>query len=113
MKFEFGKYTEVTKLAHSINPEYTNNNYSRIFICWDTNVFWLARILPGVNMEYENDSHSFLLERERIDKDRTDNLGYKSVKNILQNDSFENWDCVDATSESELIDIIDGGYGII
>lgn len=114
MEFEFGKYTEVTELAHEVNPEYKSSSYSRIFLCTDTHDFWLARILVGFNEEYEKEEGSFVLERDKISKDyKAEILTKSKAIELLENDSFENWDLQTSNDEDELIEMVDGGWGIL
>ena len=113
MKFEFAKYTDVTKLAFELNPEYEKNSYVKVFLCEDTKVFWISRVLKGFNIEYEEDPDSYLVERERIDKwVRPEKLKLSRAKAILKSDELENWDCYEFDSLEEAIESIDGGYGL-
>ena len=113
MKFEFAKYTDVTKLAFELNPEYEKNSYVKVFLCEDTKVFWISRVLKGFNEEYEEDPDSYLVERERIDKwVRTEKLTKPKAVRILKSDNLENWDCYQYDSLEDAIESINGGYGL-
>lgn len=114
MNFEFAKYTEVTDFAHEVNPEYKTGNYSRIFICPDVLDYWLVRVLEGYNEEYEKEEGCFVLEREKIGKSsRSENLTIRKLREILENDTFESWDIQEYHNIDELIEDIDGGFGIL
>ena len=111
MNFEFAKYTEVTTLAKEVNEEY--NNYERIFICGDTNDTWLCRIIKGYDDEYEVDKDSYLLERNKISNDwKHQDLELGRVKEILEEDDFCNWEYKQSYDVEELIEMVDGGFGI-
>lgn len=113
MKFEFAKYTDVTKLAFELNPEYEKNSYVKVFLCEDTKVFWISRVLKGFNEEYEEDEDSYLVERERVDKtSRAEKLKLPRAKQIVASDELENWDYYQYDSLEEAIESIDGGYGL-
>lgn len=113
MKFEFAKYTDVTGLAFKVNPEYEANHYERVFLCCDTKVFWIARILKGFGEDYEAIEGSYIVEREQLDKNaKSERLTFLQASSILINDSFENWDYTVCDSIEEAIELIDGGYGI-
>jgi hypothetical protein len=113
MKFEFAKYTDVTKLAFELNPEYEKNSYVKVFLCEDTKVFWISRVLKGFNDEYEEDPDSYLVERERVDKTtRAEKLRMPRAKQILTDDNLENWDCYQYDSLEDAIKSIDDGYGL-
>lgn len=112
MRLEFAKYTEVTKLAKELNQGYAE--YERIFVCPDTNDMWLCRILKGYDYEYEKDENSYLLERNKIElpwKHYT--VGEEFVKICLEEDDFCNWDSEQSYDLEELIEMVDGGFGII
>lgn len=112
--FEFAKYTEITDLAFKLNPDYQTSGYIRIFICPDVNDYHLVRVLKGFNEEYEKDENSFLLERNKIEKDRKqDKLTLSKVRSILINDEFDNWDIFQFDSLKDAINELDGGFGIL
>jgi len=111
--FDFAKYTEVTDLALKVNPEYEKAGYIRVFICQDVNDYWLVRILKGYDEDYKEDEDSYLMERDKIAKDhKSDKLTLSKVKAILKKDEFENWDIKARKNIKDLIEIIDGGFGI-
>ena len=113
MKFEFAKYTDVTKLAFEVNPEYEKNSYVKVFLCEDTKVFWISRVLKGFDEDYEENPDSYLVERECIDKiTRAEKLKLSRAKAILKDDNLDNWDYYQFDSLDDAIESIDGGYGL-
>ena len=113
MKFEFAKYTEVTELAFKVNPEYQANSYERIFLCCDTKVFWIARILKGYGEDYEEIEGSYIVERDRKDKwAKTEKLNRPKAEKLLINDELENWDYEVYDCLEDAIESLDGGFGI-
>ena len=113
MKFEFAKYTEATELAFKVNPEYQSNGYERVFLCCDTKVFWIARILKGYGEDYEAVEGSYIVEREKVDKcSRSEKLSRSKAENLLANDEFENWDYEVYDCLKDAIESLDGGFGI-
>lgn len=113
MKFEFAKYTDVTGLALKVNPEYEANHYERVFLCSDTKVFWIARILTGFGEDYEPIDGSYIVEREQVSKSaKSECLTHIKAIDLLEGDSFENWDYTVCDSIEEAIELIDDGCGI-
>lgn len=114
MKFEFAKYTEITDLAFEVNPDYKNEGYIRFFICPDVHDFWFVRILEGYNEEYEKEEGCYLLERNNVEKrSKHDTLTVERVKSIIKNDAGDNWDILEGYDLDDLIDALDGGFGIL
>lgn len=114
MLFEFGKFTEITDFALDINPEYQTSKYIRIFICPDVWDFHLVRILKGYNEDYEPDEDSYIMERNIIPMERRDeNLSIRKVRKIIEEDNLDNWDYYQSYDLDDLIERIDGGFGII
>ena len=114
MRFEFAMYTEITDYAFRIDPSLKDQGYVRFFICPDVNDFWLVRILEGYNEEYEEESGSYILEREKIPNIRKgENLTLSKVKRIIQEDDGGNWDMRQGYNVEKLIDLLDDGFGII
>ena len=112
MKFEFGKATEITDFAKDqFNEMY--EIYKRIFITTDTNDYHILRILEGYDKDYEKCEDSYVLEWQKISKNRKDNItGMLKLKKILSEDDGSNWDCKQYDSLQECIDNVDGGFGI-
>lgn len=151
---KFAKYYNVSSLVDKMSSDgevdyFTGDDrYCGIYICMDTNDFWICRILNGYNEEYERDMNKYLVERNRfddwtvvnkicdvfnrkipimtdIDNDYTmkiklnrffdrcsTKLICKAVILLDDEDGLSNWDCCEANSLGECIDIIDGGFGI-
>jgi len=114
MKFEFAKYTDITELykKHSSNLM-EGDGYIKFFICLDTNDIWLARVIEGFNGHYEEEDGVYLLERNNIPKNfKGQGLTISDTINIIEDDSFENWDVIEYQDLDDLIDDLDGGYGL-
>jgi len=99
------KYIEVTSKAIKINKDYIRSGYTRIFYCSDVKDTWLVRILPGYDEAYEPCEGKILLERNLIQ-------GHPHLKYILEEDDFSNWDYGEYDSMEEIIEVLDGGFGI-
>lgn len=112
--FSFAKFTEVTPLAFKVNPQYEANGYTRVFVCEDTHVFWVARIMAGFDEDYEPSAGSYLVERNQVDKNHKGEklTGLVTLK-LLKHDEFDNWDYAAYSSLDDAIESIDGGYGIL
>ncbi len=111
--FEFGKYTEITDFVLSFMPNHYTQGYIRYFICADVLDFWLIRVQKDVNDEYEPEDGVFLLERDKIAMDhKGEKLTITKVKEIIENDDLSNWDNQQYDNLEDLIDDIDGGFGI-
>lgn len=114
MNFEFWKYTDITDFAFKHNSEYEESWYVGIYICPDVNSFWLIRLMKDRNEDYDVSEWTYLIEREEIIKDRKDEiLTEKKVKEIIENDTFENYDILECYSKSDAIETIDWGYWIL
>lgn len=114
MHFEFAKYTEITDYVFRIDPSLKNQGYVRFFICPDVNDFWLVRILEGFNEDYEKESGSYILEREKIPNDyKGQKLQLSKLKRIILEDDGGNWDMKQGYDIESLIDMLDDGFGII
>lgn len=113
MKFEFGKYTEITDLAFECNPQYKKDGYVRFFICPDVNDFWFVRILKDTNKDYEFEEGCFVMERNNIPKRKGAELSINRVRHIIENDNGDNWDYESGRDFNNLIDMLDDGFGIL
>ena len=114
MKFEFAKYTEVTDLykKHSDNLQ-KGDGYIRFFMCLDVNDFWIIRVLEGFNEESEKEEGTYLLERNNIQKDsKKQDLSLTKAIELIKEDDFSNWDIKEYFDLDELIEDIDGGFGL-
>ena len=153
---EFAKYYDVSDIVDAMIEKEEidgypigNEKFSGIYVCMDTNDFWISRINKGYNEEYERDDDKFLVERNKISiYDVMDKLheihgkklpefnekemqyeqknkvhmfiGRFNVMEIIKaviilddEDGLSNWDCCEADSLEEAIQIVDGGYGIL
>ena len=113
MEFQFGKFTEITDLAYEVNPNYKKEGYIRFFICPDVNDFWFVRVLKDINVDYEKEEGVLLLERNNIWKQKAETLDINKVKKIIEEDDGSNWDIKQYRSIENLIEDIDGGFGIL
>ena len=153
---EFAKYYNVSDIVDDMikNEEIDcyptgEDKFEGVYVCMDTNDFWISRINKGYNEEYEEDENKYLVERNKISiydvmdklhemygkklpefkedeifyiqKNKVhDYLRKFSTLNIIKAviilddyDGLSNWDCCEADSLEEAIEIIDGGYGIL
>lgn len=84
------------------------------FICPDVWDFWFVRILEGYNEEYDQEEGSFILERNKIEMDRKcEKLTLSKLKQIIEDDNGSNWDLQQGYDIEKLVDMLDGGFGII
>lgn len=154
IKMKFAKYYNVSSLVEKMtkNEEITypvgQDKYFGVYVCMDTNDFWICRILKGYDENYETNPDKFLVERNKfsnedviekicekfnrrfptitkednsytiriklhrfIDRCATKQI-CKAVILLDDEDGLSNWDCCEANSLEECIDIIDGGFGI-
>lgn len=114
MKFEFGKYTEITDLYKKHSEALSEGDgYIKFFICLDVNDIWLIRVIEDMNSDYEEEIGSYLLERNNIPKERkSDDLTLPKVIEIIKNDEFDNWDVEQYEDLDMLMEDVDGGYGL-
>lgn len=117
MKLEFGKYTDITNFAKKVNPEMFNT-YQKVYICPDTNNWWVARIQEGYDEDYEECPGMYLIERNNPDypdcgKCNNIFLNPTVVKEVLEEYDGSTWDITECDSLEEAIEMVDGGFGII
>lgn len=153
---EFAKYYDVSNVVEDMMNKKEidcyptgDDKFHGVYVCEDSNDFWISRILKGYNEEYERDDNMYLVERNKISiydvmnklhelhgkklpkyekmessyvkKSKTHNYidRYKTIDIIKavvvldDKDGLSNWDCYEAKSLEEAIEIIDGGYGIL
>lgn len=123
-------------------PTETKDKFVGVYVCMDTNDFWISRISKDLNKYYNHEEGIYLVERNKFDiytvADKLFELYEKRVpttlnKNICHEyfDKFKvkdicravimlddwdglcNWDNCEEKSLEAAIDIIDGGYGIL
>lgn len=153
---EFAKYYDVSNIVNEMIEKkevdcYTTgeDKFEGVYVCMDSNDFWISRINKGYNEEYERDEDKYLIERNKISiYDVMDKLHelhgkklpeyekmessyvqrskihnyidrYKTIDIIKaviildDEDGLSNWDCYEADSLEEAVEIIDDGFGIL
>ena len=147
---EFAKYYNVTKLVDDMQkkeeidtyPIEEDTKFAGVYVCMDTNDFWISRISKDVNEDYDYEEGTYLVERNKFDiytvADKLFELYSKKLpttlnKNICHRyfdqfrtkdicrsvimlddwDGLSNWDNCEAKSLENAIDLIDGGFGIL
>ena len=117
LEFEGGKATEVTDFAMKYFGEnFYQPTYSRIFVTPDVHDFHVHRIMPNTNEDFEREEGVFMLEWEKHPMDyKAQKLDITKLYFILEKDSMnlENWDCLEFHDENDIIEEIDGGWGIL
>ena len=70
---EFAKYYDVSKIVDDMQTKEEiygyptgEDKFISIYVCMDTNDFWISRILKGYNEEYEQDENMYLVERNKF-----------------------------------------------
>lgn len=70
---EFAKYYDVSDIVEAMMDKEEIDCYPTgadkfcgVYICMNTNDFWISRINKGYNEEYEKDENKYLVERNRI-----------------------------------------------
>lgn len=115
MKLDFAKFYDITNVAKAHNKEY--NQYDKVFVCVDVNDYWIVRIQKGWRNDdeegYVEDEDSVILERNNIGKRKVDGIANKKqLLNVLDQDDFGNWDCVNCDSVEEAVEKLDDGFGL-
>lgn len=153
---EFAKYYDVSKIVEDMQTKEEifsyptdDDKFKGVYVCMDTNDFWICRILKGYNEEYEQDEDMYLVERnkfsiydvmnklhdqfrKRLPEFKENEMSYMQknkahgylrkfkTKDIIRaviilddEDGLSNWDCSEAESLEDAVQIIDGGYGIL
>ena len=71
---EFAKYYNVSDIVDNMMEKKEIDCYPTgedkflgVYVCEDSNDFWISRILKGYNEEYERDDNMYLVERNKID----------------------------------------------
>lgn len=153
---EFAKYYEASHIVDDMMEKNKvdcyptgEDKFEGVYVCMDTNDFWISRINKGYNEEYGEEDGKYLVERNKIsiydvmdklheqfgkqmpvfrkndsefemknkahnyiDKFKTKDI-IRAVIILDDEDGLCNWDCYEADSLEEAIEIIDGGYGIL
>lgn len=153
---EFAKYYDVSRIVGEMQEKEEifgyptdDDKFKGVYVCMDTNDFWICRILKGYNEEYEQDEDMYLVERNKfsiydvmdklhdqfgkrlpefkenemsfVQKNKTHDYFRKfKTKDIIKaviilddEDGLSNWDCSEAESLEDAVQIIDGGFGIL
>ena len=70
---EFAKYYNVSDIVDAMMEKKEIDCYPTgedkflgVYVCEDSNDFWISRILKGYNEEYEKDDDMYLVERNKI-----------------------------------------------
>lgn len=146
----FAKYYNVTRLVDDMQkkeeidtyPTEVKDKFVGVYVCMDTNDFWISRISKDVNEDYDYEEGIYLVERNKFDiytvADKLFELYNKRLPTDLNKntchgyfdqfkakdicravimlddwDGLSNWDNCEAESLEDAIDIIDGGFGIL
>lgn len=147
---EFAKYYNVTKLVNDMQkkeeidtyPTEEKDKFVGVYVCMDTNDFWISRISKDLNEHYNREEGIYLVERNKFNifdvADKLFELYEKRLPTTLNKntchgyfdkfkakdicravimlddwDGLSNWDNCEAESLENAIDIIDGGFGIL
>lgn len=153
---EFAKYYDVSRIVEEMQEKEEifsyptdDDKFKGVYVCMDTNDFWICRILKGYNEEYEQDEDMYLVERnkfsiydvmdklydqsgKRLPEFKENELSYvqknkahdyfrkfktkdiiKAVIILDDEDGLSNWDCSEAESLEDAVQIVDSGYGIL
>lgn len=70
---EFAKYYDVSKIVDDMIEKNEvdcyptgEDKFEGVYVCMDTNDFWISRINKGYNEEYERENGKYLVERNKI-----------------------------------------------
>lgn len=70
---EYAKYYDVSKLVDEMQEKeeiYSypvgDDKFKGVYVCMDTEDFWISRILKGYNEKYEENENTYLVERNKI-----------------------------------------------
>ena len=70
---EFAKYYDVSNVVEDMMNKKEidcyptgDDRFHGVYVCMDTNDFWICRILKGYNEEYEEDEDMYLVERNKF-----------------------------------------------
>lgn len=148
MSIKFAKYYNVTELVNKMISEDKLDCYkdvidllTGVYICNDTNDFWVARINKNLNEDYEEEDGIYLIERNMIAKydvikkvcdefnkeeprrytrfnihdfinETSENELFQAVLLIDDFNCLENWDNCQCNSLREAVDTLADIYGI-
>ena len=70
---EFAKYYNVSKIVEKMQETEEigcyptgDDKFEGVYVCMDTNDFWISRINKGYNGEYEREDGKYLVERNKV-----------------------------------------------
>lgn len=98
---EYAKYYNVSSLVEEMQKAEeiicyptADNKFEDVYICMDTNDFWISRINKGYNEDYEKEEGKYLVERNKISiydvMDKLHELYSKKLPDFKETDlSFE------------------------
>ena len=98
---EFAKYYDVSHIIDDmVKKEEVDcyptceDKFKGVYVCMDTNDFWISRINKWYNEEYEKDENKYLIERNKISiydvMDKLHELHGKKLPEFKESDlSFE------------------------
>lgn len=95
---EFAKYYNVSNLVEEMQKVKEINYYPTgddkfvgVYICIDSNDFWISRINKDLNDDYDREDGKYLIERNKIDiyevMDELHELYHKKLPDFKENDS--------------------------
>lgn len=70
---EFAKYYDATNIVDEMMQKKEidsfptgDDKFEGVYVCMDTNDFWICRINKGYNEDYEKDDDKYLIERNKL-----------------------------------------------
>lgn len=122
MRFEFARYTDVTKYAKKLSADNGDMSeykiYDKILICPDTDDTWIAKIQTGYDSDFEKVEGAVIIERNNIEgfgakwtDIKSSNYAYAMLMADMEDGC--NWDVTDCESVEDAIEMLDDGFGII
>jgi hypothetical protein len=95
---EFAKYYNVSEIVEKMqeNEEIYcyptgDSKFLGVYVCYDTNDFWISRINKGYNENYEEDDNKYLVERNKISiydvMDRLHDIYDRKLPKFFEKDS--------------------------
>lgn len=93
MIFEFGKATEITSYVEDKFPYvYPKGVYTKVYIIPDVHCYHIHRIMEGYGQDYEENPNKVILEYQRLDRRRYEELVSKDdLYRVMGQDDGSNW----------------------
>lgn len=73
VRMEFAKYYNASNLVEEMQKAgeidcypIDNDKFEGVYVCMDTNDFWISRINKGYNEEYDREDGKYLVERNKL-----------------------------------------------